>query len=105
MKEIIEDARIEDRNHFEALVPRIYELGGKLPDDIRTLADRAGCPDAYLPDTLGGVPDERKGSGKTALGSYPGTLIPRAGRLPVPRAIHGIGESKFLSCSRPPVCP
>ena len=31
IKEIIEDARIEDRNHFEALVPRIYELGGELP--------------------------------------------------------------------------
>ena len=31
LKEITEDARIEDRNHFEALVPRIYELGGKLP--------------------------------------------------------------------------
>ena len=27
LKEIAEDARIEDRNHFEALVPRIYELG------------------------------------------------------------------------------
>jgi ferritin-like protein len=26
LKEITEDAR-EDRNHFEALVPRIYELG------------------------------------------------------------------------------
>src|SRR2546427_9788866 len=31
LKEIIEDARIEDRNHFEALTPRIYELGGALP--------------------------------------------------------------------------
>ena len=31
MKEIIEDARIEDRNHFEAVVPRIYETR---PDDI-----------------------------------------------------------------------
>src|SRR3989304_9051463 len=30
LKQIAEDARIEDRNHFEALVPRIYELGGKL---------------------------------------------------------------------------
>ena len=29
IKEIAEAARIEDRNHFEALVPRIYELGGK----------------------------------------------------------------------------
>src|SRR5438876_1024536 len=51
LKEIIEDARIEDRNHFEALVPRIYELGGELPRDIRKFADVAGCPDAYLPDS------------------------------------------------------
>src|SRR5438132_12917134 len=49
LKEIIEDARIEDRNHFEALTPRIYELGGALPRDIRGFADIAGCPDAYLP--------------------------------------------------------
>ncbi|MEM2761139.1 MAG: DNA protection during starvation protein [Nitrososphaerales archaeon] len=49
IKEIVEDARIEDRNHFEAMVPRIYELGGSLPRDIRTFADMAGCPDAYLP--------------------------------------------------------
>ena len=28
LKQIAETARIEDRNHFEALVPRIYELGG-----------------------------------------------------------------------------
>jgi ferritin-like protein len=49
LKEIIEDARIEDRNHFEALTPRIYELGGALPRDILQFADIAGCPDAYLP--------------------------------------------------------
>ncbi|MGH2768391.1 MAG: DNA protection during starvation protein [Actinomycetota bacterium] len=54
LKEIIEDARIEDRNHFEALTPRIYELGGELPRDIRAFADQAGCPDAYLPDSLAG---------------------------------------------------
>jgi len=54
VKEIIEDARIEDRNHFEALTPRIYELGGELPRDIRKFADIAGCPDAYLPDSLAG---------------------------------------------------
>jgi ferritin-like protein len=35
LKDIVEDARIEDRNHFEALTPRIYELGGALPRDIR----------------------------------------------------------------------
>ncbi|OKH21905.1 DNA protection protein DPS [Hydrococcus rivularis NIES-593] len=49
LKEIIEDARLEDRNHFEALVPRIYELGGELPRDIRDFANDAACPDAYLP--------------------------------------------------------
>lgn len=73
MKEIIEDARIEDRNHFEALVPRIYELGGQIPKDIRTFADLAGCPDAYLPDSLargnGGQPAH--GSGHTSMGDYP----------------------------------
>jgi ferritin-like protein len=31
LKEITEDARIEDRNHFEALVPRIYEWGAVCP--------------------------------------------------------------------------
>lgn len=31
-KKIIEDIRCEDRNHFEVLVPRIYELGGALPN-------------------------------------------------------------------------
>jgi ferritin-like protein len=72
MKEIIEDARIEDRNHFEALLPRIYELGGKLPDDIRTFADMAGCPDAYLPDSLGGATGERKApTASTEMGAYP----------------------------------
>src|SRR5256886_2269130 len=48
-KEICEDARLEDRAHFELITPRIYELGSGLPRDIRELADRAGCPDAYLP--------------------------------------------------------
>lgn len=74
MKEIIEDARIEDRNHFEALVPRIYELGGRLPDDIRAFAEQAGCPDAYLPDSLGGATAQRRGSGTTAFGAYPRAL-------------------------------
>src|SRR5713226_2623312 len=46
-KEICEDARLEDRAHWELITPRIYELGGGIPRDIRELADRAGCPDAY----------------------------------------------------------
>lgn len=49
-KEICEDARLEDRAHFELITPRLYELGGGLPRDIRQFADRAGCPDAFLPD-------------------------------------------------------
>jgi ferritin-like protein len=51
-KEITEDARLEDRAHFELVVPRVYELGGKLPRDIRDFADRSSCPDAYLPDKV-----------------------------------------------------
>jgi len=49
IKEIAEVARIEDRNHFEALVPRIYELGGKLPDDMKRFHDVSACPPASLP--------------------------------------------------------
>src|SRR5437867_11703060 len=49
-KEICEDARLEDRAHFERIQPRIHEQGGSIPRDIRDFADRAGCPDAYLPD-------------------------------------------------------
>lgn len=55
-KEICEDARLEDRAHFELITPRIFELGGTIPYDIRRFADRAGCPDAYLP----GSDDGRK---------------------------------------------
>lgn len=49
-EEITEDARFEDRAHFELVAPRVYELEGKLPNDIRDFADRASCPDAELPD-------------------------------------------------------
>ena len=49
LKEIAEDARIEDRNHFEALFPRIYELGGKLPDNMNEFHDLSACPPARLP--------------------------------------------------------
>ena len=50
IKEIAETARIEDRNHFEALVPRIYELGGALPADMVAFHNISGCPPASLPD-------------------------------------------------------
>ena len=50
LKLIAETARIEDRNHFEALVPRIYELGGKLPGCMKEVHDVSACPPASLPD-------------------------------------------------------
>ena len=49
VKEIAETARIEDRNHFEALMPRIYELGGKLPGNMKEFHDMSACPPANLP--------------------------------------------------------
>lgn len=55
IKEIAEAARIEDRNHFEALVPRIYELGGKLPDNMKDFHDTSACPPAKLPKDIKNV--------------------------------------------------
>ncbi|HSB74450.1 MAG TPA: ferritin-like domain-containing protein, partial [Terriglobales bacterium] len=49
-KEICEDARLEDRAHFELIVPRIYELGGELPNDLKVFHDQAGCAAAKLPN-------------------------------------------------------
>lgn len=49
IKEIAETARVEDRNHFEALMPRIYELGGKLPSNMKDFHDMSACPPASLP--------------------------------------------------------
>jgi ferritin-like protein len=50
IKEIVEDARQEDRSHFEALAVRIYELGGQLPNDIKEFAGKAACMDPKLPE-------------------------------------------------------
>ena len=49
IKEIAEVARIEDRNNFEALVPWIYELGGKLPDNMVDFHNISECPPANAP--------------------------------------------------------
>ncbi|MDO8588863.1 MAG: DNA protection during starvation protein [Armatimonadota bacterium] len=49
IKQIAETARIEDRNHFEALFPRIYELGGALPANMKDFHDISACPPAALP--------------------------------------------------------
>lgn len=72
IKEIVEDARLEDRNHFEALVPRIYELGGDIPHDIREFSDMAACEDAYLPDdpTVENILEVLLGAERCAVGVY-----------------------------------
>lgn len=41
--------RIEDRNHFEAIVPRIYKLGRKPPDDMMEFHNLSACRPAKLP--------------------------------------------------------
>jgi ferritin-like protein len=81
MKEIIEDARLEDRNHFEALFPRIYELGGQLPRDLRDFVDTAACPDAYLPQlgqatagTYGGAPQAQQAVGQAQQAAGQGDM-------------------------------
>jgi ferritin-like protein len=48
IKEVVEDARLEGRLHFETLVPRIYEIGGELYRELKELHDDA-CAAAYLP--------------------------------------------------------
>ncbi len=50
LKQITEVARIEDRNHFEALLPRIYELGGSLPDSMVDFHNISACPPVFLPE-------------------------------------------------------
>ncbi|MDY7026954.1 MAG: DNA protection during starvation protein [Spirochaetota bacterium] len=60
LKEIAEVARIEDRNHFEALVPRIYELGGELPGDMKQFHDISACPPTSLPKNPNSAQDIMK---------------------------------------------
>lgn len=57
IKGLAETARVEDRNHFEALLPRIYELGGKLPENIREIPGISACPAAGLPSDPADVKD------------------------------------------------
>lgn len=49
LKEIVDIAKTEDKNHYEALCTRIYELGGELPDDLSEFYKNASCPPAHLP--------------------------------------------------------
>src|SRR3989337_1049953 len=49
IKEIAETARIEDRNHFEALAPLIYKRGAKRPKNMKFFHATSPCPPASLP--------------------------------------------------------
>ncbi|WP_327586763.1 ferritin-like domain-containing protein [Nonomuraea sp. NBC_00507] len=57
LRQILKDIRDEDRHHFDALVGRIYELDGSLPDGIRQFlegghaAPEDGSADAQDPVT------------------------------------------------------
>ena len=50
--EIVEVARNKNREHFEALVERIYELGGSIPSSIKELEDTAFSPVLLSGDPL-----------------------------------------------------
>ena len=83
IKEIAEVARIEDRNHFEALVPRIYELGGKLPDDMKAFHDCSACPPANLPDDpadVQGILEVLVGAERCAVRGYTAICHMTAGK-------------------------
>jgi ferritin-like protein len=49
VKGVIEDARLEDLSHFESCLPRIYELGGHVPDDAQEFIRMSGCEFLKLP--------------------------------------------------------
>ncbi len=56
LRRVIDDAREEDRNHYEVLVPRIFELGGSLPAVLGGSGGLAALQDlpaeADVPDIL-----------------------------------------------------
>jgi len=57
LRGVIDDAREEDRHHFETLVSRIYELGGRLPatfsGELGTLGSLRNLPaEADVPQIL-----------------------------------------------------
>jgi ferritin-like protein len=57
LKQIVEDARTEDHNHFEPLVPHIFAaLGGRLPDSTAMALSRVArsyCVRALVFDVSG----------------------------------------------------
>ncbi|TMR02218.1 DNA protection protein DPS [Actinomadura soli] len=56
LQELLMDVRAEHHNHFDVLVTRIYELDGRLPDDLGHFA-ATDLADENLPDGIGDSPD------------------------------------------------
>ncbi|MFI0482308.1 ferritin-like domain-containing protein [Actinomadura sp. 9N215] len=56
LQEVLMDVRAEHLNHFDALVTRIYELDGRLPDDLNHFAANAPSGE-NLPDGIGDNPN------------------------------------------------
>ena len=71
VKEIAEDARLEDRLHFETLAPRIYELGGELYRDLTELHEASACSGRSGGDGRGQRPFVRRDSGGEAPLRHP----------------------------------
>ena len=83
LKQIAETARIEDRNHFEALLPRIYELGGEIPNDMKGFHDLSGCPPATLPEDpedVEAILEVLVGAERCAVRQYTGICDMTAGK-------------------------
>jgi hypothetical protein len=61
---------------FDALVPRIYELNGKLPDDMVEFHNISACPPAKPPANPGDI-----NAGENCHGDPSTTLAPCSWRL------------------------
>ncbi|WP_214326348.1 ferritin-like domain-containing protein [Nonomuraea sediminis] len=75
---LLRDIRDEDRRHFDALVTRMYELDGRLPEDIRVfVASEAPYEDPLgdsrdLPPARRALPVGRRRVHRAPPGAEPG---------------------------------
>ena len=98
LREVIVDIRAEDRVHFDELVTRIYELDGRLPDDVRGLMGAAGCPPDRLPAGLGGTAEEpRPGATGDPAVDLPAVLLETERR-----AIRAYADIRDLTAGKDP---
>ncbi|MFI7154818.1 ferritin-like domain-containing protein [Nonomuraea sp. NPDC050022] len=72
LREILRDIRDEDRNHFDTLVTRICELGGRLPEDIQSFLQHEDEPKGSIFADWDNLPEALIGSVQEAAHSYSG---------------------------------